>query len=95
MNYFSVIRPPAGQITQPQSCAFFPGDDWKQSTSDTGRLCRLHVCGLLKRYHAPSLDPSRLCVRPGSFIIPFYDSYVSSPASAGDSLYGPLSWGKR
>ncbi|GBM72130.1 hypothetical protein AVEN_212304-1 [Araneus ventricosus] len=33
-NYFSVTGPPAGQIDQPQSCASFPGDDWKRSTLD-------------------------------------------------------------
>ncbi|GBL92934.1 hypothetical protein AVEN_209533-1 [Araneus ventricosus] len=32
MIYFSVIRPQAGQITQPQSCAFFHGVDWMRST---------------------------------------------------------------
>ncbi|GBL72527.1 hypothetical protein AVEN_130150-1 [Araneus ventricosus] len=38
MNYFSVIRPPAGQITQPQSCAFLHGVDWKRSTLDRRSL---------------------------------------------------------
>ncbi|GBM41759.1 hypothetical protein AVEN_38631-1 [Araneus ventricosus] len=38
MNYFSVIRLPAGQITQPQSCAFLHGVDWKQSTLDRWSL---------------------------------------------------------
>ncbi|GBM59523.1 hypothetical protein AVEN_24124-1 [Araneus ventricosus] len=34
MNYFSVIRRPAGQIIQPQSCAFFYGVDWKRPALD-------------------------------------------------------------
>ncbi|GBN05286.1 hypothetical protein AVEN_260713-1 [Araneus ventricosus] len=38
INYFSVIRPPAGQITQPQSCAFLNGIDWKRSTVDRRSL---------------------------------------------------------
>ncbi|GBN66089.1 hypothetical protein AVEN_80521-1 [Araneus ventricosus] len=32
MNYFSVIRPSAGQTTQPQSCASLHGVDCKRST---------------------------------------------------------------
>ncbi|GBN71881.1 hypothetical protein AVEN_177794-1 [Araneus ventricosus] len=32
MNYSSVIRPSAGQTTQPQSCASLHGVDWKRST---------------------------------------------------------------
>ncbi|GBM64906.1 hypothetical protein AVEN_91209-1 [Araneus ventricosus] len=42
MNYFSVIRPPSGQIAQPQSCAFLPGDDWKRSTLDRSSLSATH-----------------------------------------------------
>ncbi|GBM56752.1 hypothetical protein AVEN_211088-1 [Araneus ventricosus] len=67
MNYFSVIRPPAGQITQPQSCAFCPGDDWKRSTSDWKTLSSTCVWSIQTVPHS-LLDPSRLCVRPGSFI---------------------------
>ncbi|GBM33991.1 hypothetical protein AVEN_166424-1 [Araneus ventricosus] len=40
MNYLLVIRPEAGQITQPQSCAFLHGVDWMRSFL-TGDLCRL------------------------------------------------------
>ncbi|GBN18422.1 hypothetical protein AVEN_151809-1 [Araneus ventricosus] len=43
MNYLLVIRPQAGQITQPQSCAFFHGVDWIWSIL-TGGFCRL-TCG--------------------------------------------------
>ncbi|GBN94966.1 hypothetical protein AVEN_119895-1 [Araneus ventricosus] len=43
VNYFSVIRPPAGQITQPQSCASLHGDDWKRSTLDRRYLLATRV----------------------------------------------------
>ncbi|GBM63421.1 hypothetical protein AVEN_82270-1 [Araneus ventricosus] len=32
MNYFTTIRQPAGQTTQPQSCTFLPGYHWQRST---------------------------------------------------------------
>ncbi|GBO28442.1 hypothetical protein AVEN_35992-1 [Araneus ventricosus] len=38
INCFSVIRPPAGQISQPQSRAFLHGVDWKRSTLDRRSL---------------------------------------------------------
>ncbi|GBN61460.1 hypothetical protein AVEN_258366-1 [Araneus ventricosus] len=43
MNYFSVTRPPAGQIDQPQSCASFPGDHWKRSTLDRRSLSAIRM----------------------------------------------------
>ncbi|GBL81562.1 hypothetical protein AVEN_93367-1 [Araneus ventricosus] len=43
MNYFSVIRLPAGQITRPQSCASLHGVDWKRSTLDRGSLSATRV----------------------------------------------------
>ncbi|GBM63449.1 Uncharacterized protein CG3556 [Araneus ventricosus] len=43
MNYFLVIRPLADQITPPQSCAFFPDDDWKRSTLDWTSLSATRV----------------------------------------------------
>ncbi|GBM04373.1 hypothetical protein AVEN_35562-1 [Araneus ventricosus] len=38
MNYFSLILPLTGQITQPQSCAFPHGVDWKRPTLDRRSL---------------------------------------------------------
>ncbi|GBM87863.1 hypothetical protein AVEN_182884-1 [Araneus ventricosus] len=40
MLYLLVIRPQAGQITQPQSCAFLHDVDWIWSILTEG-LCRL------------------------------------------------------
>ncbi|GBM29385.1 hypothetical protein AVEN_253907-1 [Araneus ventricosus] len=40
MIYLLVIRPQAGQITQPQLCAFLNGVDWTWSVLTAG-LCRL------------------------------------------------------
>ncbi|GBM18230.1 hypothetical protein AVEN_39001-1 [Araneus ventricosus] len=55
MNYLSVIRPQAGQLTQPQSCAFLHGVDWMWSIL-TGGLCRLTRGWSAKRNCTP-LDP--------------------------------------
>ncbi|GBM76940.1 hypothetical protein AVEN_88133-1, partial [Araneus ventricosus] len=41
----------------------------------TGCLCRLHVCGPLKRYLTSLPGPLWACIRPGRFTTPFYDSY--------------------
>ncbi|GBL87691.1 hypothetical protein AVEN_81318-1 [Araneus ventricosus] len=57
-NYLSVTRPQAGQITQPQSCAFLHGDDWMRLVL-TGGLCRLTRRWSAKQYRT-QLDPFRL-----------------------------------
>ncbi|GBN50388.1 hypothetical protein AVEN_263434-1 [Araneus ventricosus] len=49
MIYFSVIRPQAGQITQPQSCAFLHGVDWMRSTLDRRSLSAIRWWSV-KRY---------------------------------------------
>ncbi|GBN32098.1 hypothetical protein AVEN_205101-1 [Araneus ventricosus] len=43
MNYFTAIRSPAGQTTQPQSCAFLPGYHWKRSTLNCPSLSAKRV----------------------------------------------------
>ncbi|GBN16015.1 hypothetical protein AVEN_90073-1 [Araneus ventricosus] len=58
MNYFSVIRPPAGQITQPQSCAFLHGVDWKWTI--LGRRSLSATRGWPTQNGTAPLDPSRL-----------------------------------
>ncbi|GBN17856.1 hypothetical protein AVEN_209215-1, partial [Araneus ventricosus] len=58
MHYFSVIRPPAGQIIQPQSCAVLHGVDWKRSTLDRRSLSAAREWSTQTVPH--SLDPSRL-----------------------------------
>ncbi|GBN46655.1 hypothetical protein AVEN_203995-1 [Araneus ventricosus] len=58
MNYFSVIRPPAGQITQPQSCAFLHGVDWKWTTLGWRSLPATR--GWPTQNGTTPLDPSRL-----------------------------------
>ncbi|GBN80823.1 hypothetical protein AVEN_33603-1 [Araneus ventricosus] len=52
MNYFSVIRPQVGQITQPQSCAFLHGVDWMRSTLDRRSLSATRGWSV-KRYRTP------------------------------------------
>ncbi|GBM55067.1 hypothetical protein AVEN_145130-1 [Araneus ventricosus] len=87
MNYFSVIRPPAGQITQPQSCAFFYGDDCMRSIL-TGGLCRLHVGGLS---NGTTLSGTPLGFRKTGQI---YYPLRSSCVAPGTSLCGRLCRGK-
>ncbi|GBM55541.1 hypothetical protein AVEN_16355-1 [Araneus ventricosus] len=87
MNYFSVIRPPAGQITQPQSYAFLHGVDWKRST-----LARrsLSVTRGWPTSNGTALTPwTPLGFRKfGQFYYPLRSSCVAP----GTSLCGPLSW---
>ncbi|GBL94903.1 hypothetical protein AVEN_241652-1 [Araneus ventricosus] len=84
MNYFSVIRRPAGQITQPQSCAFFPAVDWKRSTLDRGSL------SATRRW--PTSHGSALWTLQGLHKAgPFYDSYVSSSVVPWSSVWSSLS----
>ncbi|GBO16230.1 hypothetical protein AVEN_72905-1 [Araneus ventricosus] len=80
MNYFSVIRPPAGQITQPQSCAFFPGDDWKRTTLDRSSL--LATRGWSTSHRTSPWTP--LGLRKAG---PFYDSFVSSCVAPGNFVW--------
>ncbi|GBL89070.1 hypothetical protein AVEN_255209-1 [Araneus ventricosus] len=87
MNYFSAIRPPAGQIPQPQSCAFLHGDDWMWSIL-TGGLCRLHVGGL--KWNRTPWTPLSLN-KAGQF----YYQLRFSCVAAGTSLCGLLCRGKK
>ncbi|GBO38242.1 hypothetical protein AVEN_205358-1, partial [Araneus ventricosus] len=83
MNYFSVIRPPAGQITQPQSCAFRHVVDSKRSTLDRRSLSATRVWPT--QTVPRSLDqgqwtPLGLC-KAGQFYYPLRSSCVSPGAS--------------
>ncbi|GBM26884.1 hypothetical protein AVEN_264742-1 [Araneus ventricosus] len=82
MTYLSVIRPQAGQITQPQSRAFLHGVDWMWSIL-TGGLCRLTRGWFLKR-NRTLLDLLGLR-KVGSFITHLRSSYV---VPSGDSAWG-------
>ncbi|GBN28341.1 hypothetical protein AVEN_248352-1 [Araneus ventricosus] len=86
MNYFSVIlRPPAGQITQPQSCAFYPAVDWKRSTLNRGSLSATRRWPTLHG-NAPWTP---LGLRKAG---PSYESYVPSCVVPESSLGSSLSW---
>ncbi|GBN19279.1 hypothetical protein AVEN_254244-1 [Araneus ventricosus] len=62
MNYFSVIRPSAGQITQPQSCASLHDLDWKRSTLNCTSLSAARVWATQTIPH--SLNPSGFAQGP-------------------------------
>ncbi|GBL94352.1 hypothetical protein AVEN_199391-1 [Araneus ventricosus] len=87
MNYFSVIRTPAGQITQPQSCAFLHGVDWMPSTLNRRSLSVTRGWSLKRYPH--SLDPFR-SRKAGQFYYPLRSSCVAP----GTSLCGRLCRGK-
>ncbi|GBO03947.1 hypothetical protein AVEN_164654-1 [Araneus ventricosus] len=59
MIYFSVIRPQAGQITQPQSCAFLLGVDWMRSTLNRRSLSAIRGWSV-KRYRTACTS----CLQP-------------------------------
>ncbi|GBN05393.1 hypothetical protein AVEN_103365-1 [Araneus ventricosus] len=86
MYYFSVIRPPSGQITQPQSCAFLHDADWKRSTLDRRSL------SATRGWPTPNgtaLNPwTPLGLRKAR---QFYYPLCSSGVAPGTSLCGPLS----
>ncbi|GBM94704.1 hypothetical protein AVEN_16716-1 [Araneus ventricosus] len=75
MNYLPVIRPQAGQITQPQSCAFLHGVDWIWSIL-TGGLSRLTRGWSIKRSRI-MLD-TLACVK-WAVLSPSYAPLVSFP----------------
>ncbi|GBM65122.1 hypothetical protein AVEN_70841-1 [Araneus ventricosus] len=87
MNYFSVIRPPAGQIIQPQSCAFLHGVDWKRSTLDRRSLSATRGWPTPNGTAFTLWTPLDLC-KAGKFYYPLRSSCVAP----GTSLCGPLSW---
>ncbi|GBM00505.1 hypothetical protein AVEN_111733-1 [Araneus ventricosus] len=83
MKYFSVIRPQAEQITQPQSCAFFHGVEWMQSTLDRRSLSVARGWSV-KRYPTPW---THLGLRKaGSFITHIRSSCVAPGTSLGGRL---------
>ncbi|GBO06159.1 hypothetical protein AVEN_116082-1 [Araneus ventricosus] len=67
VNYFSVIRPSAGQTTQPQSCASLYGVDWKRSTLNWTSLSVTRVWSTPTILYS-LLGPLRASVRPGRFM---------------------------
>ncbi|GBN89871.1 hypothetical protein AVEN_184768-1 [Araneus ventricosus] len=83
MNYFSVIRPPSGQITQPQSCAFLHGVDWKLSTLDRRSLSATHGWSIPNGTALTPWTPLGLH-KAGQFYYPLRSSCVAP----GTSLCG-------
>ncbi|GBO04976.1 hypothetical protein AVEN_229427-1 [Araneus ventricosus] len=87
MNYISAIRPSAGQIIQPQSCAFLHGVDWKWSTLDRRSLSATRAWPTQTLSHP--WTPLGFCKAEQ-----FYYRLCSSCGAPGTPLFGLLCRGK-